>query len=61
MNFSQLHKLTAFVRIGDNLAMASGRPDAPDVEAFAVVMPRLAVGLTHKGSLAGLSGCVVLA
>ena len=41
--------------------MASGMPDAPDVEAFGVVMPRLAVGLTRKGSLAGLAGCVVLA
>jgi hypothetical protein len=52
---------SAYVRIGDNVEMASGMPEAPDVEAFGVVMPRLAVGLTHKGSLAGLSGCVVLA
>jgi hypothetical protein len=52
---------TAYIRIGDNLENANGMPEAPDVEAFGVVMPRLAVGLTHKGSLAGLAGCVVLA
>lgn len=52
---------TAYVRIGDNLEMAGGMPEAPDAEAFGVVMPRLAIGLTQKGSLAGLSGCVVLA
>jgi hypothetical protein len=51
----------AFVRIGDNLEDATGMPEAPDVEAFGVNMPRLAVGLTRKGSLAGLAGCVVLA
>jgi hypothetical protein len=51
----------AYIRIGDNLQNADGMPEAPDVEAFGVVMPRLAVGLTHKGSLAGLAGCVVLA
>ena len=51
----------AFVRIGDNLENAAGLPEAPDVEAFGVNMPRLAVGLTRKGSLAGLAGCVVLA
>jgi hypothetical protein len=51
----------AFVRIGDNLENAAGLPDAPDVEAFGVNMPRLAIGLTRKGSLAGLAGCVVLA
>jgi hypothetical protein len=51
----------AYIRIGDNLQNANGMPESPDVEAFGVVMPRLAVGLTHKGSLAGLAGCVVLA
>jgi hypothetical protein len=52
---------TAYIRIGDNLENSDGMPEASDVEAFGVVMPRLAIGLTHKGSLAGLAGCVVLA
>ncbi|WP_422923249.1 hypothetical protein [Singulisphaera sp. PoT] len=51
----------AYIRIGDNLENASGMPEDPEAEAFGVVMPRLAVGLTHKGSLAGLAGCVILA
>jgi hypothetical protein len=52
---------TAYVRIGDNLEMANSLPDAPEVETYGVVMPRLAVGLTRAGSLAGLAGCVVMA
>ncbi len=51
----------AFVRIGDNLERMCGVPDLADVEAFGVNMPRLALGLTHKGSLIGLAGCIVLA
>ncbi len=52
---------TAYVRIGDNLEMADNVEDAPEVESFGVVMPRLAIGLTQNGSLAGLSGCIVAA
>lgn len=53
---------SAYIRIGDNLEMAPLPSDAPeDVQTVGVIMPRLIVGLTRKGSLVGLSGCAVLA
>ena len=54
---------SAYVRIGDNLENSDiPASDLPaDVETVGVIMPRLIVGLTRLGSLAGLSGCAVLA
>lgn len=52
----------ASILIGDNLEN-DGIPESDipdDVEAVGVIMPRLIVGLTRRGSLAGLSGCAVL-
>jgi hypothetical protein len=52
---------SAFVRIGDTLALAalheSDYPDGTDTPGC--VLPRLALGLTRAGSLAGLFGYVV--
>ena len=51
----------AYVRIGDNLEGNDEEPTEPDVEYYGVVMPRLAIGLTKSGSLAGVGGFVVKA
>ena len=51
----------SYVRIGDNLEMEPRGADVPDdVASFGVIMPRLIIGMTPKGSLVGLSGYAVL-
>jgi hypothetical protein len=57
---------TAYVRIGENLDEANAPPSPMDVvdwyvEQYGVVRPRLALGLTAKGSLAGWAFCEVRA
>ncbi|MGH7298381.1 MAG: hypothetical protein ACRELB_25805, partial [Polyangiaceae bacterium] len=52
---------SAFVRIGDYRALLALEPgDLPEgTDSPGCVFPRLALGLTRAGSLAGLFGCVV--
>ena len=52
---------SAFVRIGDNLEGNLDDPPEEDSEYYGVVMPRVAIGLTKAGSLAGVGGFVVRA
>ncbi|HYF63302.1 MAG TPA: hypothetical protein VD886_10845, partial [Herpetosiphonaceae bacterium] len=54
-------KDTAFVRIGDyrDLHEVDPRLYPPGTELVGCALPRLALGLTHGGSLAGLFGVSV--
>ena len=52
---------SAYICIGDNLEGCLDRPTEPGVEYYGVVMPRLIIGLTKAGSLAGVAGFSVKA